>query len=56
VLKSALFFNIINGFESSPEAIFNLLHDAGLSQKAVMEGMSRGAVYVFNWLQKTHQK
>ncbi|NLR80894.1 GDSL-type esterase/lipase family protein [Chitinophaga eiseniae] len=25
------------------------LHEAGLSTKAVMEGMSRGAVYVYNW-------
>jgi lysophospholipase L1-like esterase len=28
---------------------YDLLHNAGLNKKAVMEGMSRGAVYVFNW-------
>jgi len=28
---------------------YALLHRAGLSKKAVMEGMSRGGVYVFNW-------
>lgn len=28
---------------------YNLLHKAGLGKKAVMEGMSRGGVYVFNW-------
>ncbi|MDB4902945.1 MAG: hypothetical protein JWQ63_2226 [Mucilaginibacter sp.] len=28
---------------------YGLLHNAGLNKKAVMEGMSRGAVYVFNW-------
>jgi len=39
----------------NPEAIstwnsfYALLQQAGLSDKAVMEGMSRGAVYVFNW-------
>ncbi|MES2279405.1 MAG: GDSL-type esterase/lipase family protein [Bacteroidota bacterium] len=26
-----------------------LLHNAGLAPKSVMEGMSRGGVYVFNW-------
>ncbi|MDR1225067.1 MAG: GDSL-type esterase/lipase family protein, partial [Tannerella sp.] len=26
-----------------------LLHEGGLSRKAVLEGMSRGGVYVFNW-------
>lgn len=33
---------IWNGF-------YKLLHDAGLSKRAVMEGMSRGGMYVFNW-------
>lgn len=28
---------------------YALLHKTGLSKKAVMEGMSRGAVYVYNW-------
>ncbi len=28
---------------------YSLLHTAGLGKKAVMEGMSRGGVYVFNW-------
>lgn len=28
---------------------YNLIHKAGLGKKAVMEGMSRGGVYVFNW-------
>jgi alpha-beta hydrolase superfamily lysophospholipase len=28
---------------------YALLHGAGLSGKAVMEGMSRGGVYVYNW-------
>ena len=28
---------------------YSLLHGAGLSGKAVMEGMSRGGVYVYNW-------
>lgn len=28
---------------------YRLLHKAGLARKAVLEGMSRGGVYVFNW-------
>jgi len=28
---------------------YDLLHKAGLSKKALMEGMSRGGIYVFNW-------
>jgi lysophospholipase L1-like esterase len=28
---------------------YNLLYTAGLGKKAVMEGMSRGGVYVFDW-------
>jgi len=28
---------------------YKLLHKAGLAKKAVLEGMSRGGVYVFNW-------
>ncbi len=28
---------------------YTLLHHAGLSKKVVLEGMSRGAVYVYNW-------
>ena len=31
------------------DKFYKLMHEAGLSKKAVMEGMSRGAVYVFNW-------
>jgi lysophospholipase L1-like esterase/pimeloyl-ACP methyl ester carboxylesterase len=30
-------------------AFYALLHHAGLSAKAVMEGMSRGGVYIYNW-------
>jgi lysophospholipase L1-like esterase/dienelactone hydrolase len=30
-------------------AFYKLLHDGGLNQKVVLEGMSRGGVYVFNW-------
>lgn len=30
-------------------AYYNLLVNAGLNKKAVMEGMSRGGIYVFNW-------
>ena len=30
-------------------AFYDILTKAGLSQKAVLEGMSRGAVYVLNW-------
>jgi hypothetical protein len=39
----------------NPEAIalwddfYNILAKAGLSKKAALEGMSRGAVYVYNW-------
>jgi lysophospholipase L1-like esterase/dienelactone hydrolase len=39
----------------NPEAIaawdnyYSLLRKAGLGKKAVMEGMSRGGIYVFNW-------
>jgi len=39
----------------NPEAIalwndfYKLINKAGLSKKAAMEGMSRGAVYVYNW-------
>jgi hypothetical protein len=32
------------------------LQQAGLSKKAVMEGMSRGAVYVFNWAAENPDK
>ncbi|MDR0559764.1 MAG: GDSL-type esterase/lipase family protein [Prevotellaceae bacterium] len=28
---------------------YNMLTEAGLNRKAVLEGMSRGAVYAFNW-------
>ncbi|MDR2040252.1 MAG: GDSL-type esterase/lipase family protein [Bacteroidales bacterium] len=28
---------------------YKLLHEGGLSQKVVLEGMSRGGVYAFNW-------
>jgi lysophospholipase L1-like esterase/dienelactone hydrolase len=30
-------------------AFYKLLHDGGLNKKVVLEGMSRGGVYVFNW-------
>ncbi|MDR2057075.1 MAG: GDSL-type esterase/lipase family protein [Dysgonamonadaceae bacterium] len=30
-------------------AFYQLLHKGGLNKKAVLEGMSRGGVYVFNW-------
>lgn len=30
-------------------AFYSLLNQAGLSPKVVLEGMSRGAVYLFNW-------
>jgi lysophospholipase L1-like esterase/dienelactone hydrolase len=30
-------------------AFYKLLHEGGLSRKAVLEGMSRGGVYAFNW-------
>jgi lysophospholipase L1-like esterase/dienelactone hydrolase len=30
-------------------AFYNILREGGLHPKAVLEGMSRGAVYVFNW-------
>ncbi|NDV82524.1 GDSL-type esterase/lipase family protein [Bacteroides sp. 51] len=30
-------------------AFYNLLHKGGLSQKVVLEGMSRGALYALNW-------
>ncbi|MDR1091303.1 MAG: GDSL-type esterase/lipase family protein, partial [Prevotella sp.] len=30
-------------------AFYKLLHDGGLNRKVVLEGMSRGGVYVFNW-------
>lgn len=35
---------------------YSLLHKAGLSRKAVMEGMSRGAVYVYNWAAENPDK
>ncbi|MDR2472757.1 MAG: GDSL-type esterase/lipase family protein [Tannerella sp.] len=28
---------------------YKILHEGGLNQRVVMEGMSRGGVYVFNW-------
>ena len=31
------------------DKFYDLAHKAGLAKKAVMEGMSRGAVYIFNW-------
>ncbi|MFT3703561.1 MAG: GDSL-type esterase/lipase family protein [Agriterribacter sp.] len=30
-------------------AFYDFVHQAGLSKKAAMEGMSRGGVYVYNW-------
>jgi lysophospholipase L1-like esterase/dienelactone hydrolase len=35
---------------------YHLLHKAGLGKKAVMEGMSRGGVYVFNWAASNKNK
>jgi hypothetical protein len=35
---------------------YNLVYKAGLGKKAVMEGMSRGAVYVFNWAEVNTSK
>jgi len=28
---------------------YKILHDGGLDQKAVLEGMSRGGIYIYNW-------
>ena len=28
---------------------YKILHDGGLGQKAVLEGMSRGGIYMYNW-------
>jgi lysophospholipase L1-like esterase len=28
---------------------YKILHDGGLGQKAVLEGMSRGGIYIYNW-------
>jgi hypothetical protein len=30
-------------------SFYKMLHDAGLSKKAVLEGMSRGGIYIYNW-------
>jgi lysophospholipase L1-like esterase/dienelactone hydrolase len=35
---------------------YSLLNKAGLGKKAVMEGMSRGGVYVFNWAAENPNK
>lgn len=35
---------------------YQLLHQSGLAKKAVMEGMSRGGVYVFNWAAENRDK
>ena len=35
---------------------YKVLHKAGLSTKAAMEGMSRGGVYVLNWAAKNPKK
>ncbi|MGF6847757.1 lysophospholipase L1-like esterase/pimeloyl-ACP methyl ester carboxylesterase [Chitinophaga sp. W3I9] len=35
---------------------YSLLRKAGLAHKAVMEGMSRGAVYVYNWAAENPDK
>ena len=35
---------------------YKMLHKAGLSDKAVMEGMSRGGVYVLNWAAENPKK
>jgi lysophospholipase L1-like esterase len=38
------------------DAFYGLLAKCGLNKKAVLEGMSRGAVYVFNWAAKNPDK
>jgi lysophospholipase L1-like esterase len=38
------------------DSYYKVMHKAGLSKKAVMEGMSRGGVYVFNWAAANPQK
>jgi lysophospholipase L1-like esterase len=38
------------------DSYYRLLHKAGLAKKAVMEGMSRGGVYVFNWAAQNPDK
>lgn len=35
---------------------YSLLTNAGLSSKCVMEGMSRGAMYIFNWAAENPEK
>jgi lysophospholipase L1-like esterase len=35
---------------------YNLLKRAGLSSKAVLEGMSRGGVYIYNWAAENRKK
>lgn len=37
-------------------AFYKLLHTAGLSDKVVLEGMSRGAMYVLNWAAENPHK
>ena len=38
------------------DSYYRLLYKAGLAKKAVMEGMSRGGVYVFNWAAQNPDK
>jgi lysophospholipase L1-like esterase/dienelactone hydrolase len=38
------------------DSYYKLLRKAGLAKKAVMEGMSRGGVYVFNWAASNPEK
>lgn len=38
------------------DGYYRLLTKAGLSQKAVLEGMSRGGVYIYNWAAKNPEK
>ncbi len=38
------------------DSYYKLLREAGLAKKAVMEGMSRGGVYAFNWAASNPEK
>ncbi|MXV17672.1 GDSL-type esterase/lipase family protein [Hufsiella ginkgonis] len=38
------------------DQFYTLMHGAGLSKKAVLEGMSRGGMYVFNWAAENPNK
>lgn len=38
------------------DSYYSLLHKAGLAKKAVLEGMSRGGIYVFSWAAANPEK